>query len=60
LWIIIGYEAFICCYFDQEDRDCVVCKKHMHYSVRIFLSQKFLGSGGVWDVTPGQKGRWKG
>jgi hypothetical protein len=20
------------------------------------FSQKFLGSGGVWDVTPGQKG----
>jgi hypothetical protein len=32
--------VFICCYFDQEDRDCVVCKKHyMHYSVQIFLTK---------------------
>jgi hypothetical protein len=31
--------VFICCYFDQEDRDCVVCKKHMHYSVWIFLTK---------------------
>jgi hypothetical protein len=39
--IIIGYEAFICCYFDQEDRDCV-CVQKTHALFRSNFSYEIL------------------
>jgi hypothetical protein len=57
--------VFICCYFDQEDRDCVGVQKthalfHSDFSHKVSFcgefSQKFLGRQGVLEVTPGQKG----
>jgi hypothetical protein len=34
----MGFEAFICCYFDQEDRDCVGVEKKSFYSLTKMFS----------------------
>jgi hypothetical protein len=48
--------VFICCYFDQEDRDCVGVRSDFSNEMSFCgeFSQKFLGR--LLEVTPGQKG----
>jgi hypothetical protein len=61
----MGYESFICCHFNQEDR--VGVKKKLTLFRSDFsnemsfcgeFSQKFLGRQGELEVSPGQKG-WR-
>jgi uncharacterized cysteine cluster protein YcgN (CxxCxxCC family) len=59
--IIMGHEAFICCYFNQEDHDCVgvqiVFTFCSDFSNEMCFcgefSQKFLGRAGMLEVNPG-------